>query len=89
VKELVQAMIRKGAGWQDSEDGWQAMKCELKLSGWTRSRRMILVRETPSQAPLRSHNDKKRQAKDRLSLFSDGEADGWRAQATPWSGKSL
>ena len=87
VKELVQAMMRKGAGWQDCGDGWQAMECELKLSGWTRSRRVILVRETSAQAPLRLENGKKRRGKDRQSLFANGDAEGWRAQATPWSGK--
>ena len=40
VKELVQAMMRKGAGWQDCGDDWQAMECQLKLSGWTCRRRV-------------------------------------------------
>jgi len=64
VKHLVQTMMRKGAGWQDCGDGWQAMECALKLSGWTRDRRVILVRETPAQAPLRLENGKKRRGKD-------------------------
>jgi hypothetical protein len=32
-------------------------------------------------------NGKKRRGKDRQSLFANGDAEGWRAQATPWSGK--
>jgi hypothetical protein len=89
VKKLVQAMMLKGAGWQDCVDGWQAMECELKLSRWTRSRRVILVRETSAQVPLRLENGKKRRGKDWQSLFANGDAEGCRAQVTPWSAKIL
>ena len=33
-------------------DGWQALESTLKLSGWSRERRVILVREAPSLAPV-------------------------------------
>lgn len=52
VKALVQRMMREGALWQDCGDGWQALECTLRLSGWSRDRRVILVREAPSRAPV-------------------------------------
>jgi hypothetical protein len=42
VKALVKAMMGQGALWQDCGDGWQALESSLKLSGWTRQRRVIL-----------------------------------------------
>jgi len=52
VKTLVQRMMREGALWQDCGDGWQTLESSLRLSGWSRERRVILVREAPSHAPV-------------------------------------
>ena len=52
VKALVQRMMRLGAQWQDCGDGWQALETTLKLLGWSRERRVILVREAPACAPV-------------------------------------
>lgn len=52
VKLLVQRMMRQGALWRDCGDGWQALESALKLDGWSRERRVILVREAPSVAPV-------------------------------------
>ena len=52
VKALVQRMMREGALWQDCGDGWQALESTLCLTGWSRHRRVILVREAPSRAPV-------------------------------------
>ena len=52
VKLLVQRMMRQGSLWQDCGDGWQALESDLQLSGWSRARRVILVREAPSLAPV-------------------------------------
>jgi len=52
VKLLVQRMMRQGALWRDCGDGWQALESPLKLDGWSRERRVILVREAPSLAPV-------------------------------------
>lgn len=52
VKLLVQRMMRQGSLWQDCGDGWQALESTLKLDGWSRERRVILVREAPSLAPV-------------------------------------
>jgi hypothetical protein len=86
VKELVKRMMSQGAAWQDCGDGWQALESSLKLSGWTRERRVILVREQPSRAPV-AVEGKARRGKDRQGHLPNASGGGWEAQATPWSGK--
>ena len=86
VKDLVTRMMRQGAFWEDCGDGWQALETTLRLSGWTRERRVVLVRESPSCAPV-VRIGKPRRGKDRQSSLPHAQGDGWDAQATPWSGK--
>ena len=86
VKELVTRMMRQGAHWQDCGDGWQSLETSLRLSGWTRERRVILVRESPAHAPVREVG-RSRRGKDRQKLLPNAKGGGWDAQATPWSGK--
>jgi hypothetical protein len=86
VKELVTRMMRQGALWQDCGDGWQALETTIRLSGWTKERRVILVRENPAQAPVREPG-KSRRGKDRQTLLPNAQGSGWDAQAAPWSGK--
>ena len=86
VKDLVTRMMRQGALWEDCGDGWQALETTLRLSGWTRERRVVLVRESPSRAPV-VRIGKPRRGKDRQSSLPHAQGDGWDAQATPWSGK--
>jgi hypothetical protein len=86
VKELVARMMRQGALWQDCGDGWQALETTLCLGGWTKERRVILVRENPAKAPVREAG-KPGRGKDRQKLLPNTQGVGWDAQATPWSGK--
>ncbi len=86
VKELVIRMMRQGALWQDCGDGWQALETTIRLSGWTRERRVVLVRENPAKAPVAGIG-KPRRGKDRQDFLPETEGEGWDAQATPWSGK--
>lgn len=86
VKQLVKTMMYQGAQWEDCGDGWQALESSLQLKGWTRSRRVVLVRENPAQAPV-ALEGKRRRGKDRQGDFAQTSAEGWEPQATPWSGK--
>jgi hypothetical protein len=86
IKELVQRMMRQGALWQDCGDGWQSLETTIRLSGWTRERRVVLVRENPARAPV-DQGGKPRRGKDRQTLLPKARGEGWDAQATPWSGK--
>lgn len=79
-------MMRQGALWQDCGDGWQALETTLRLSGWTRGRRVILVRENPAKSTVREVG-KPRHGKDRQKLLPNAKGTGWDAQAAPWSSK--
>jgi hypothetical protein len=81
VKSLVQRLMSQGAHWQDAGGGWEAMEATIQLSGWSRSRRVVLVRETPAQAPL---GTKARRRRDPGMLRG---TENWQAQAAPWCGK--
>ena len=43
VKQLVQMLERQG-GWQSLMDGWEGAEGQLQLTGWTRKRRMVVLR---------------------------------------------
>lgn len=83
VKELVRDSLGRKAGWREAGDGWQAMEAELKLGSWSRPRRVVLVRESPAQAPV---GEKARRRQDHLDLpMADGQ--GWPHSPAPWSGR--
>ena len=86
VPELPPGAPRQGAVWQDCGDGWQALETTLRLGGWSKERRVILVRENPAAAPIREAG-RPRRGKDRQSRLPQATGEGWDACATPWSGK--
>jgi len=43
IKQLISALEAKG-GWQPTVNRWQALEGTLKLSGWSRSRRIVVLR---------------------------------------------
>ena len=89
VKDLVVRMMRQGAAWEDCGDGWQALETTLRLGGWSRERRVVLVREAPAAAPVGKPGKAAggRRGKDRQSHLPHASGEGWDACATPWSGK--
>jgi len=86
VKALVKTVMGRGELWRECGDGWQALESSLKLDGWTRERRVVLVRENPARAPV-AIEGKSRRGKDRAGRLSNAHGEGWDEQATPWSGK--
>lgn len=86
VKDLVVRMMRQGALWRDCGDGWEAMETTLRLGGWSRERRVVLVREKPARAPVRAPGKPKR-GKERQGNLPHATGEGWDAQPTPWCGK--
>jgi hypothetical protein len=54
--------------------------------GWSKERRIILVRESAARAPVKQLG-KPRRDKDRQSHLPQATGEGWEACATPWSGK--
>ena len=51
VKTLIAQALRAGGAWEDAGEGWEVMTAALRLSGWSRERRVVLVREAPALAP--------------------------------------
>ena len=84
VKALVRDLLRHSDGWQDCGEGWEAAEATIKLSGWTRERRVVVVREAPAIAPVDEH---KRRRRDPFELRgSQGERLEDQSIA-PWSGR--
>ena len=90
VKELVRRMIYQGGAWQADGHGWEVMESTLQLEGWSRERRVIVVREISASAPVEENpghrvQPGKRRGKDR-DLFPAAGDEAWKS-AVPWSGK--
>jgi hypothetical protein len=66
VKKLIDKLFGKSE-WVDAGQQWQGLESELRLSGWTRKRRVVIVRR-----PLRQEDaaaaEKKRKAGKQLTL---------------------
>jgi hypothetical protein len=43
VKKLIERLMR-GADWTDAAQGWQGAEAPLRLSGWSRARRAVILR---------------------------------------------
>ena len=83
VKTLVSQMQRAGAAWQDAGSGWEVLEASLKLSGWSRERRVVLVREIPAIAPV---GEQARRRRNHLQAGLPGSAD-WKGTPAPWAGR--
>jgi hypothetical protein len=83
VKRLLAEVQRSGAQWQPAGDGWEVIEASLRLSGWSRSRRVVLVREKPAIAPVGAQARRRR---DTLQANLPG-SDRWVCQPTPWAGR--
>ena len=73
----------RGAAWTDAGEGWEVLEARLRLSGWSRERRVVLVRETPALAPVGEHARRRR---DTFAPALPG-ADAWSQSPAPWSGR--
>ena len=84
VKTLVREIMAQSARWQNVGDGWEAAEASLKLCGWSRARRVVLVRESPAIAPVGAQARRRR---DPFAL-SGAQGAGWEGQQiAPWSGR--
>jgi hypothetical protein len=84
VKALVRQVLSQSGRWQGVGDGWEAAEASLRLSGWSRSRRVVLVREAPAVAPVGAAARRRR---DPYAL-PHAQGAGWEAtQSAPWSGR--
>lgn len=77
VKSLMQRMESHEARWKEAGDGWEVIESKLKLTGWSKERRVVLVRPKPRH---------------RLELKNDSTlplpgSDEWEITSAPWEGK--
>lgn len=49
VKALISQLECDGSNWMDAGDGWAGSDQELKLSGWSRARRCVILRRPKKQ----------------------------------------
>ena len=84
VKALVRELLRQSKGWVDCGEGWEAAEATIKLGGWSRERRVVVVREAPAIGPA---GEQKRRRRDPFELRGiKGERLDDQSVA-PWSGR--
>ncbi|MEI6351523.1 MAG: hypothetical protein WCP06_10520 [Verrucomicrobiota bacterium] len=84
VKTLIAQAHRSGAEWENAGQGSEVLESTLRLTGWNRSRRVVLVREKPALAPI---GEQARRRRDHLPGELLPTAKGWKSAPAPWAGK--
>lgn len=56
VKALIKKLFRQ-SGWEDAGQGWEGMEDSLTLSGWTRARRVVVLRRKLTGEMLLTEKD--------------------------------
>lgn len=82
--EVEPAQANEAGVWEDAGDGWEVMTAALRLSGWSRERRVVLVREAPAQAPVGAQARRRR---DHLGSATLPGSEQWVSSSAPWSGR--
>lgn len=59
---------RSRQDWQDVGQGSQAVEAQLKLSGWSHARRVIVVRSAPKDKPVTLERVKGKKTKRQQTL---------------------
>ena len=53
VRAHIERLERAPRAWTDAGEGWQGAEVDLKLMGWTRARRCLVLRRPAERAPAR------------------------------------
>ena len=53
VRRQIRELECDAQAWSDAGDGWQGAESDLKLMGWTRSRRCVFLRRRAQRGPAR------------------------------------
>ncbi len=70
VNNLVQRAFAKGC-WQDAGQGWQGQAAELRLTGWSRQRRLFVLRRKLQSGVIASTRDGADQIRLRFAEIED------------------
>ena len=90
VRDLFTLNLADAAAWKDAGEGWQCVDTRLLLNGWSRQRRVLLMRRPVEQKPRRRKDPPRRKLQPVLPgldlVLSNDEryADGyeWHALVT-------
>jgi hypothetical protein len=83
VKQLLERLFGKGE-WGEAGQGWQGLSTELRLSGWSRARRVIVLRRPLSPARQEAETRKaKRQKASQMILDLPELSHGGGAMSMP------
>jgi hypothetical protein len=67
VKKLIGQMFGKPE-WVDAGQNWQGLESELRLSGWTKKRRVVLLRRPLREKDAAAAAEKERRTAQQLNL---------------------
>jgi len=67
VKQLLERFCSRGE-WTDAGQGWQGLSTELQLSGWSRARRVVLLRRRLSRERVEQAQKRKSRKHAQLTL---------------------
>ena len=70
VKQLLERLFGKGE-WIDAGQQWQGLSTELRLSGWSRARRVVVLRRALSEARKEAEARKERKRNTAHQLILD------------------
>lgn len=90
VKEMFQHFLGNASAWRDAGEGWQCVDTSLLLGGWSRQRRVLLMRRPVEQKPRRRKDPPRRMFEtilpglELVTVNDDMYADGyeWHALVT-------
>lgn len=68
VTRLIEEMDASNDGWVDAGQGWSGQESTLRLSGWTRARRVVILRRPGSQRRMRVRQPRRDPNQQRLKL---------------------
>ncbi|MFO0365026.1 MAG: transposase, partial [Acidobacteriota bacterium] len=54
ARTIARLARNRKAEWQDAGQGWSGVETELQLRGWTRQRRVIVLRKKLAEQPARA-----------------------------------
>jgi hypothetical protein len=83
VKRAIERLSAQGE-WVDSGQGWQARETEVRLQGWSRQRRVIVLRRRVKGALASSSTDDEGQQRLAFADIGPGE-DIWEYQVVATS----
>lgn len=81
VKQLIALAEHGGQRWKEAGEGWQVIEASLQLSGWTKKRRVVLVRR---KVKARQTKNKSRRKSPKKGRQTSRDGQQWLALPGSW-----